>query len=213
MTEAGEVTVLLKQLAGGDRQALGELVPLVYEQLRVIARRQMANEPAGHTLDATAVIHEAYLRIAELDRIQWVDRAHFFAVASQAMRRVLVNHALSRKAQKRGGDRHRVDVELDELPDMDAVDALQVVALDEALERLATVDERQVRVVECRFFGAMSIEETAAALDVSVATVKRDWAMARAWLNRELSETRAETPSETPAETPAEAPAEVPADE
>lgn len=185
MTEAGDVTVLLRQLAGGDRQALGELVPLVYEQLRVIARRQMANEPVGHTLDATAVIHEAYLRIAELDRIKWVDRSHFFAVASQAMRRVLVNHAHSRKTQKRGGDRRRVT--LGDPPDMGSVDALTVVALDQALDRLATVDERQVRVVECRFFGSMSIEETASALGISPATVKRDWAMARAWLNRELS--------------------------
>jgi len=186
LTEAGEVTVLLKQLAGGDREALGDLVPLVYDQLKVIARRQMANEPAGHTLNATAVIHEAYLRIAELERIQWGDRAHFFAVASQAMRRVLVNHANRRKTLKRGGDRRRV--ELTELADADGLDAMMMMALDRALNRLEAVDERQVRVVECRFFGAMSIEETAAALNVSVATVKRDWAMARAWLNRELSD-------------------------
>jgi RNA polymerase sigma factor (TIGR02999 family) len=186
LTQAGEVTVLLRQLAGGDRQALEDLVPLVYDQLRVIARRQMANEPAGHTLNATAVIHEAYLRIAELDRIEWGDRAHFFAVASQAMRRVLVNYANRRNTLKRGGDRRRV--ELDDFADAEGLDAETLMALDHALHRLEAVDERQVRVVECRFFGALSIEETAAALDVSIATVKRDWAMARAWLNRELSD-------------------------
>ena len=134
----GEVTVLLKQLAGGNPQALGELVPMVYEQLHAIAQRQLAGEAAGHTLNATALVNEAYLRIARLDRVDWQDRQHFFAIASQAIRRVLVDYA--------------------------------------------------VRVVECRFFGDMSIEETALALGISKATVKRDWVLARAWLNRELSD-------------------------
>lgn len=156
----GEVTVLLKQLAGGNPQALGELVPMVYEQLHAIAQRQLAGEAAGHTLNATALVNEAYLRIARLNRVDWQDRQHFFAIASQAIRRVLVDYAVRRNAAKRDGKRKRVE-------------ALQ---------------ERQVRVVECRFFGDMSIEETALALGISKATVKRDWVPARAWLNRELSD-------------------------
>ena len=156
----GEVTVLLKQLAGGNPQALGELVPMVYEQLHAIAQRQLAGEAAGHTLNATALVNEAYLRIARLNRVDWQDRQHFFAIASQAIRRVLVDYAVRRNADKRDGKRKRVE-------------ALQ---------------ERQVRVVECRFFGDMSIEETALALGISKATVKRDWVLARAWLNRELSD-------------------------
>lgn len=156
----GEVTVLLKQLAGGNPQALGELVPMVYEQLHAIAQRQLAGEAAGHTLNATALVNEAYLRIARLNRVDWQDRQHFFAIASQAIRRVLVDYAVRRNAAKRDGKRKRVE-------------ALQ---------------ERQVRVVECRFFGDMSIEETALALGISKAAVKRDWVLARAWLNRELSD-------------------------
>jgi len=156
----GEVTVLLKQLAGGNPQALGELVPMVYEQLHAIAQRQLAGEAAGHTLNATALVNEAYLRIARLNRVDWQDRQHFFAIASQAIRRVLVDYAVRRNAAKRDGKRKRVEV----------------------------LQERQVRVVECRFFGDMSIEETALALGISKATVKRDWVPARAWLNRELSD-------------------------
>jgi RNA polymerase sigma factor (TIGR02999 family) len=186
LTHDGEVTVLLKELAAGNREALGELVPMVYGQLRAIAARQMAREPTGHTLNPTAVVHEAYLRIAELDRIDWQSRAHFFAVASQAMRRVLVNHAVGLNTLRRGGRRKRV--ELRDAYQLTADDAEEVLALNEALERLETLDARQTRVVECRFFGGMSVGETAAALGVSKATVKRDWAMARAWLNQQLSD-------------------------
>ena len=182
----GEVTLLLKELAGGNRQALGELVPMIYEQLHAIAQRQLAGEAQGHTLNATAVVHEAYLRIAQLDRIDWQNRAHFFAIASQAIRRVLVDYAVRRNAAKREGTRKRV--ELDDVALFDESDAEAVLALNQALERLEALEERQVRVVECRFFGGMSIDETAAALDVSKATVKRDWVLARAWLNRELSD-------------------------
>ncbi len=184
--EEGEVTVLLKELAGGNRRALGELVPMVYGQLHAIAQRQLAGEAAGHTLNATAVVHEAYVKIARLDRIDWQNRAHFFAVASQAIRRVLVDYAVRRNAAKRGGTRKRV--ELDDVALFGESDAHTVLALNQALERLEALEERQVRVVECRFFGGMSIEETAIALDVSKATVKRDWISARAWLNRELSD-------------------------
>lgn len=159
---------------------------MVYEQLRAIARFHMAGENEGHTLDPTAVVHEAYVRIAQLHRIDWQDRGHFFAIASRAMRRVLVDHAERRGAQKRGGVWQRV--ELGEVPLFaeDAADAL--LSLNQALDRLGQLDARQVQVVECRFFGGMSIEETSVALGVSKATVKRDWVLARAWLNRELGD-------------------------
>ncbi|NNF15038.1 MAG: sigma-70 family RNA polymerase sigma factor [Gemmatimonadetes bacterium] len=182
----GDVTLLLKELSGGNQKALEDLVPLVYEELRVIARHQLVGEAEGHTLNATAIVHEAYVRLAKLDRIEWQDRAHFFAIASQAIRRVLVDYAIRRNAIKRGGGRKRVD--LTKVPLFEDSDADAVLALNQALERLRALDDRQVRVVECRFFGGMSIEETALALDVSKATVKRDWVLARAWLNRELSD-------------------------
>ena len=184
MAEEGEVTVLLKELSQGNRDALDALVPMVYGELRAVAQNQLAGEAAGHTLNATAVVHEAFLRIARLNRIDWQDRAHFFAIAAQACRRVLVDHAVRRNTRKRGGDRRRVD--LDAVVLFDDADADSFLALNEALERLGAMDERQVRVVECRFFGGMTIEETAEALGVSPATVKRDWTLARAWLNREL---------------------------
>ena len=184
MKEAGEVTELLVQLGGGDRAALDELLPLIYEQLKAIARNQLAREAPGHSLSATAIVHEAYLKIEGLERIDWKNRAHFFAIASQAMRRVLVNHAVARNAQKRGGGQKQVP--LDQAALFDDSDIHSVLALNQALERLEQLEPRQVRVVECRFFGAMNVEEIAQALDVSKATVKRDWTVARAWLQREL---------------------------
>jgi len=186
LSDEGEVTVLLRELAGGNRQALDELVPLVYEQLHAIARHQMANEDEGHTLNPTALVHEAYVRIAGLNRIEWQDRAHFFAIASRAIRRVLVDHAVRRNAQKREGTRKQVT--LDSVALFADSDVDGVLSLNQALDRLEEMDARQVRVVECRFFGGMNIDETAAALDISKATVKRDWVLARAWLNRELSD-------------------------
>ncbi len=181
----GDITRLLHDLAGGEVEALDRLVPLVYEQLRRIARRHMARENVGHTLTVTALVHEAYTDLVALDRIDWQDREHFFAFASRVMRRVLVDHAVARKAQKRGGDRARVPLDerwaaIEGRPD-------DLLALDEALRKLASLDERQSRVVECRFFAGMTIEETAKALGISPATVNRDWTAARAWLNRELS--------------------------
>ncbi len=140
----------------------------------------------GHSLNATAIVHEAYLKIERLDRIDWKNRAHFFAIASQAMRRVLVNHAVARGAAKRGGEWRRVP--LRENAPFEDRDLDSLLALNQALERLEALQPRQVRVVECRFFGAMNIEEIAVALDVSKATVKRDWTIARAWLHRELSD-------------------------
>ncbi|NNK63939.1 MAG: sigma-70 family RNA polymerase sigma factor [Gemmatimonadetes bacterium] len=187
----GDVTRLLKELSGGDRKALESLVPKVYEELRVIAQRHLRNEAEGHTLNATALVHEAYVRIAQLDRIDWQDRAHFFAVASQAIRRVLVDYAVRRNAQKREGGFKRVDldrIDLNDPPIIDDADLHGVIELNQALERLEALEPRHVRVVECRFFGGMNLEETALALGISKATVKRDWTLARAWLNRELAD-------------------------
>lgn len=187
----GEVTRLLKELSGGDPSALEALVPKVYAELRGIAQRHLRNEAEGHTLNATALVHEAYVRIARLNRIDWQDRAHFFAVASQAIRRVLVDYAIRRNAQKREGGFRRVEldrVDLDATAVLDDGDLHGVIALNGALERLEALEARQVRVVECRFFGGMNIEETALALGISKATVKRDWRLARAWLNRELTD-------------------------
>ncbi|MFW6191897.1 MAG: sigma-70 family RNA polymerase sigma factor [Gemmatimonadota bacterium] len=186
MSEAsGEITRLLHDLADGEEDAFDRLVPIVYDRLRRIARRQMAREDTGHTLTATALVHEAYADLVDLERIDWQDRAHFFAIASRLMRRILIDHAVARKAQKRGGDRARVPLDeaflvAEERPD-------DLLALDEALTSLERLDERQCRVVECRFFAGMTIEATAEALGVSAATVSRDWTSARAWLNRKLS--------------------------
>lgn len=188
MFEQGEVTRLLAAANQGDPEALDRLVPLVYDDLRAIAARRMAAERPEHTLTTTALVHEAYLQIAGLERIEWKNRAQFFAIAARLMRRILVDHAVRRGAQKRGGEATRVTLDrvsegLAVGPDHDA----EMLALDEALTRLEKEDERLARVVEYRFFGGMTIRETGAALDVSPATVKRDWTLARAWLNRELS--------------------------
>jgi len=188
MREPGEVTRLLEAATRGDDRALDRLIPLVYDELRGIAARRMSAERNGHTLTTTALVHEAYLELAGLDRIQWKNRAQFFAIAARLMRRILVDHAVRRDAEKRGGGRTPVTLDrvagaLAVVPETDA----DMVALDEALQRLEAEDERLARVVECRFFGGMTIEETGAALDVSPATVKRDWTLARAWLNRELT--------------------------
>jgi RNA polymerase sigma factor (TIGR02999 family) len=179
-----DITRALAELAGGDGAALDRLLPVVYESLRGLAQRELRRERPDHTLNATALVHEAYLRLVQLDRITWEGRAHFFGAAAQAMRRILISYARMRKADKRGsGAEH--------LPLDDVVIAARdrpadLLALDDALERLAALDERQARVVECRFFAGMGVEETGAALGISPATVKRDWTLARAWLNREL---------------------------
>lgn len=163
-----------------------DLLPLVYGELKRIAARQLRSERPGHTLCATALVHEAWLELSSLQRIQWQSRSHYLALAAQAMRRVLIDHAVARRALKRGGGQHLETLDGDPLVMVQGRPA-ELLDLDTALERLAVVDERQARIVECRFFGGMSIEETAEALDLSAATVKRSWTMARAWLNRELS--------------------------
>jgi len=186
MATQQEATELLLSLGKGDRGALNQLVPLVYDELRAIARRRLRHERPDHTLDTVALVNEAYLKLFQLDRIEWKSRAHFLAIAAQTMRHILVNHALSRKRAKRGGGAPHVPLEL--AGDLPAVEANRILALDAALEQLATVHPRHAQVVECRFFGGMTIEETAVALDVSPATIKRDWIFLRRWLGRELAD-------------------------
>lgn len=186
MPQQGEVTRLLGELNQGGRNALDHLFSLVYQELQAIARRRLRSERSDHTLNTTGLVHEAYLKLIGLDRLEYQNRAHFFAVAARAMRRILVDHAVSSKAQKRGGERRKVRLEDAGLLAEQAADEL--LALDDALRRLAEINERQATLVECRYFAGLSIAETAEALGVSPATVKREWTVARAWLHRELSE-------------------------
>jgi RNA polymerase sigma factor (TIGR02999 family) len=180
------VTRLLGQWGAGDPEVPELLMPLVYDRLRGLARRQLSRERNGHTLSPTALVHEAYLRLAGHHRIHWQDRGHFLALAATTMRRVLVSHARGRLAEKRGGG--RAAASLEEVREPPVEQAEELVALDDALEALAAFDPRQARVVELRYFGGLTVEETAAALGVSLATVKLDWSLARAWLRRELTE-------------------------
>lgn len=177
------VTKLLLAWRDGDDQALGQLVPLVYAELRRVATRQVRRERSSVTLRATALVHEAFLRLVEASQIDWQGRAHFFAIAARLMRRILVERARGRGAQKRAGE----TIPFDEVFHLAAKRPNpQLVALDEALDRLAALDERQHRVVELRYFGGLTNEEVAVVLGISVATVKREWGVARAWLRREL---------------------------
>ena len=181
----GQVTDLLVAWRNGDDGALERLVPLVHAELRRIARRHMAHERDGHTLQPTALVNEAYLRLVDARQVQWQDRAHFFAMSSRLMRRVLVDAARARAYQKRGAG--ATNVTLDEERMGTKARAADVIALDDALTVLASIDQRKCQVVEMRYFGGLSIEETAEALGVSVRTVKRDWTMAKLWLIRELT--------------------------
>lgn len=185
MDQDGDVTRLLAVIGQGHRTTCDDLFAQVYDELRAIAHRQLRGERDGHTLTTTDLVHEAYLALVGIDRVSWVDRAHFLAVAATAMRRVLINQATARTAQKRGGPhRRRITVDVDALPARTAHE--DFLALDDALRRLEARNERYGRVVECRFFAGMSIEDTATVLSISPATVKRDWGVARAWLHREL---------------------------
>ncbi len=181
------VTGLLQQIRQGDLAAESDLIPLIYNQLHAIARHQMAHERPDHSLQATILVHEAFLRLVGDSQIDWSNRAHFFALASRAMRRMLVDHARAANAQKRPGARQKV--ELDSGLVFVEAQAANVVALDQALDRLAAWDARQCRVVEMHFFGGLSFEEIGEVLSVSSRTAKRDWTMARAWLYRELGKT------------------------
>ena len=185
-TPSHSVTRLLREWRGGDREALDRLVPLVYEELRLQAARYLRRERPGHTLQTSALINEAYLRLVDAQDVPWQSRAHFCAVAANLMRRILVDHARMKRAEKRGGADVRLP--LDEAMGVAGSQEVDLIALDEALEMLAALDPQQARVVELRFFTGLSVEETAEALGVSPRTVKRDWGMARAWLYSELKE-------------------------
>lgn len=180
-----EITRILQAWNGGDREALNQLIPFVYDELHRQAARYLRRERPNHSLQTTALINETYLRLVEQRNARWQNRAHFFAIAAQVMRRILVDYARARTRVKRGGDDPRVPLDDVALvaPEGGGVDLL---ALDEALTRLAALDEQQARIVELRYFSGMSIEETAEALGISPATVKRDWQMAKAWLHHQL---------------------------
>ena len=179
------VTQLLVDWRNGDQTALDRLMPLVYEELRRIAGHYMRNERQEHTLQTSALVNEAYLRLVDHENIAWQNRAHFFGVAAQAMRRILVDYARSRNYLKRGGAALRIS--LDEAATTPDEHSAELLALDDALKELAKIDERKCRVVELRYFGGLSVEETAEALGVSIQTVGRDWSTAKAWLMREMS--------------------------
>ena len=183
-----QITQLLVAWGDGDQSALEELTPLVYEELRRLAHHYMGRERPGHTLQTTALVNEAYIRLIDWKNVHWQNRAHFFAVSAQLMRRILVDFARSRGYAKRGGG--ALAVTLDEAALVSSEKGTDIVALDQALLSLADLDLRQSRVVELRFFGGLSIEETAEVLKVSPGTVRRDWSLARAWLHRELTDNR-----------------------
>ncbi len=180
-----ETTLLLRAWAGGDEAALEQLTPRVYRTLRRIAGAHLRNERPGTTLQATALVHEAYLELIDITNVDWQHRAHFFAVSAQIMRHILLDRARRRVAAKRGGHAERLD--LDEIPDLKSDRAAELIALEDALNTLGANDARKARVVELRFFGGLSVEEAATVLHVSPETVMRDWKFARAWLQAELT--------------------------
>ena len=177
-------TDLLLQACSGDARAMAGMFPLIYDELHRLAHRQLQKEHDGYTLSTTALVHEAYIRLIDQTRVQWSGRAHFMAIAATAMRRILIDRARQRGSQKRGGPLRRVPLESVDLAADDRADVL--LALDDALERLSQLNERQAQVVACRFFGGMTEEETAEALGVGLRTVRRDWAKARSWLYQEI---------------------------
>lgn len=183
-----EVTQLLKAWSAGDEEALEKLTPLVYRQLHKIAKRYMAGERSGHPLQTTALVNEAYLRLVDCGRVNWHDRVHFFAVSAQLMRRILIDFARSRGYLKRGAAAPHIS--LDQAPSVCSEPDMNLVALDDALQALSAVDERKGKVVELKFFGGLSVEETAEALAISAETVVRDWRLAKIWLLRELRRER-----------------------
>jgi RNA polymerase sigma factor (TIGR02999 family) len=180
-----QVTQLLLELRGGNRAAVDELTPLVYQELRRIAGGQLRSERPGHTLQATALVHEAYMKLVGQREVAWQNRAHFFGIAAQVMRRILLDYAKERVRDKRGGAMRQTL--LDEALLVSEDRASSLVVIDEALTRLELLDPRQAKVVELRFFGGLTVEETAEAMGISAPTVKREWAMAKAWLYRELA--------------------------
>jgi RNA polymerase sigma factor (TIGR02999 family) len=179
-----EISIILKDWSAGNRDSADVLLSLVYDELRKLAARYLSRERSGHTLQPTALVHEAYMRLVDISDIKWQDSAHFFAVSANVMRHILVDHARAKQAEKRGGGAQRIALEdaisLSQETDVD------VLAVDEALQELATFDELQSRIVELRFFGGLTIEETAHVISKSPATVKREWSMAKAWLHSKL---------------------------
>jgi RNA polymerase sigma factor (TIGR02999 family) len=188
--KSSEITTLLKAWSGGEAAALDRLTPLIYDELRQLADRYMRHERAGHTLQATALANEAYLRLVEVKNFDWQDRGHFTAVSAQIMRRILVDAARTRASVKRGGEMERIDhstaVDFDRLPAAGSDRATELCALDDALNTLSQMDPRRAQVIELRFFGGLTVEQTAEVLSISPQSVMRDWKLARAWLAREL---------------------------
>lgn len=185
-TSSDEVTRLLRDWGNGNQQALEKLVPLIYGELRQIAHRCLYRERPGHTLQTTALVHEAYLKLIDQRDSRWQNRSHFFAIASQAMRRILIDNARRHSAAKRGGSAENLP--LDEAANVSIEPDPILLPLDEALTKLAEIDEQQSKIVELRFFGGLTIEETAEVMKLSIDTVKREWAMARAWLRQTMSD-------------------------
>lgn len=186
-----DMTQVLVDSGSGHKEQLNQLVPLLYDELRRLARRYLRRERPDHTLQPTALVHEAYLRLIGQDRVQWQNRAHFLGIAATMMRRILINHAQSHQAAKRGGGRYTVslDAAADWAHERNVDRPIDLLALDGMLIRLAAIDNQQSRIVELRFFGGLSVEETAEVLDISTATVHREWRMAKAWLHREIGKT------------------------
>ena len=184
-SSSAEITGLLVDWGKGDKSALDRVIPIVYKELRRLAHRQMKRERVGDTFQTTALINEAYLRLIDYAQVRPRDRAHFFAIAAQAMRRILIEKARSRRLAKRGSGAQKIS--LDEVADLSNERAADLVALDEALNSLAVIDPRKAQIVELKYFGGMTIEETADVLEISTPTVERDWRLAKIWLHREIS--------------------------
>ena len=180
-----EITRMLRAWSGGDREAVDTLMPLVYDELHKVAAQYLRKQRPDHTLQPTALVNEAYLKLIDISSVSWQDRAHFFAVASQTMRHVLVDHARGRNRDKRGGGAQKVS--LDEAISFSQGNEVDLLSLDEAMRELAAMDEQQSRIVELRFFGGLTVEETAVVLHISPATVKREWRIAKAWLHKRMS--------------------------
>jgi RNA polymerase sigma factor (TIGR02999 family) len=180
-----DVTLLLQRLSDGDQDALAQLIPLIYDELHRLAAFYLQRERIDHTLQTTGLVHEAYLRLVDQKEVQWKNRGHFFAVAAQAMRRILVDYARRHQAVKRGSSSPKISLE--EAVAVSNETAHELLVIDELLNRLASIDSQGSRIVELRFFGGLTVEETAEAMDISPATVKREWSVARAWLLREIS--------------------------
>ncbi|MCM3870755.1 MAG: sigma-70 family RNA polymerase sigma factor [Pyrinomonadaceae bacterium] len=184
--DSEHVTQLLQDWSAGNEQALEDLLPLIYNELRRLAHNFLYRERPGHTLQTTALVHEAYLKLIDQKDARWQNRSHFFAIAAQAMRRILIDSARRHAATKRGGSQEKLS--LDEVPDISLEPNIKLLALDEALKALAEIDPEQSRIVELRYFGGLTIEETAEVMKTSNSTIKREWAMARAWLHQALSD-------------------------